>query len=215
MPPAKPLKKEESEDLFFACGGDIDWSQVSDSQFDIQLQTQVETQPETQAETQTTLIGGPSLAKLAHSSVSPPVRTISIESGSSIQTNDSSKTLAVDDEDVETRALLDNIDWSDWETDDEDNTITTPRKPKSPSKAKKFTPVKPINLRGMTAAGGGGGLAITPPPYTKPCTRCIVMGITDYKEVNDLVKVSGLLRSTPPFLFRREVCRHQASYLIT
>ena len=217
MPPAKPLKKEESEDLFLAFG-DIDWSQVSETQFDTQLQTQVETQPETQSETQTTLIGGPSLAKLAHSSTSPPVRTISIESGSSTQTNDSIKTLVVDADDVDMRALLEgaeNIDWSDWDTDEENNTIMTPRKPKSPSKTKKFSPVRPRNVGGMAVGGGGGGPATTLPPYTKPCTRCVVMDVTDYREVEGTVKVSGLLRSTPPFLSRREVCRHQASYLIT
>ena len=203
MPPAKLIKKEESEDLFLAFGDDIDWSQVSqtqiDSQLDSQLGTEPETQIETQTETQTTLIGGPSLAKLAHKSASPPVRTISVESGSSTQTNDSAKTLVVDDEDVDYRALLDgaeNIDWDDWGTDEETNGIlTTPRKPKSPSKAKKFTPSK--KLRGLAVAGGGGGLAITPQPYTKPCTRCIVLDISDYKEIAGPVKVSGLLRSSP------------------
>ena len=189
MPPARLVKKEESEDLFLAFG-DIDWSQVSqtqlDTQLDTQLNTQQETQQETQVETQTTLIGGPSLAKFAHLSVSPPLRTISTESGSSTQTNDSVKTLVVDDEDVDYRALLEgaeNFDWDDWGTDEEDNVLTTPRKPKSPSKSKKFTPVKPRNLRGMAVAGGGGGaLAITPPPYKKPCTRCIVVKKTMFDD---------------------------------
>ena len=218
MPPAKPLKKEESEDLFPAFN-DIDWSQVSDSQFDTQLdtqlQTQLGTQPETQVETQTTLVGGSSPPKFPHSSVSPPVRTVSNESGSSTQTNDSAKTL-VDDEDVDYRALLEgaeNIDWSDWGTDEETNAITTPRKPKSPSKSK-FTPVKPKNLRGMAVAGGNGGLAITPPPYTEPHTRCIVVDISDYKELGHSVKVSNPLCSFPRFPSRREVCRRWASYLI-
>jgi len=211
MPPARLIKKEESEDLFLAFGDDIDWSQVSQTQIDSQLDSQLGTQLETQTETQTTLIGGPSLAKLAHKSTSPPVRTISTESGSSTQTNDSAKTLVVDDEDVDYRALLEgaeNIDWDDWGTDEETNGITTPRKPKTPSKAKKFTPVKPMNLRGMTVAGGGGGLAITPPPYTKPCMRCIVLGISNYKELDHPVKVSGPLRSPPQFSpSRRDVCR--------
>lgn len=212
MPPAKPLKKEESEDLFPAFA-DIDWSQVTDSQFDTQLdtqlQTQSETQLETQVETQITLIGESSLPKLPHSSISPPVRTISIESGSSTQTNDSIKTLVVDDEDVDYRALLEgaeNFDWSDWGSDEESNAITTPRKPKSPSKSK-FTPVKPKHLRGMVIAGSNGGSVITPPPYTEPCTRCIVVNISDYKEMGHPVKVSNLLHSFPRFLPRREVCR--------
>ena len=196
MPPTKPLKKEESEDLFPAFN-DIDWSQVTDSQLDTQLQTQTQlgTQPETQVETQTTLVGGSSLPKFPHSSTSPPVRTISTESGSSTQTNDSAKTLVVDDEDVDYEALLEgaeNFDWSDWGTDEESNAITTPRKPKSPSKAK-FTPVKSKNLRGMAVAGG----AITPPPYTQQCTRCIVVNISDYKELNHPAKVSNV-RSFPP-----------------
>lgn len=206
MPPAKLLKKEESEDLFLALG-DIDWSQVSGSQFDTQLDTQLQTQlgtqlPETQAETQTTLIGEPSLQKLAHSSVPPPVRTISTESGSSTQTNDSAKTLVVDDEDVDYRALLEgaeNFDWSDWGTDEESNAITTPRKPKSPSKSKKFTPVKPENLRSTAVGGGSGALTITPPPYTQPCTRCIVVIISNYMVLDDLVQVSDLLLSSLPF----------------
>jgi len=207
MPPAKPLrlvKKEESEDLF---PGDIDWSQVTETQFGTQLDTQLQTQPETQVESQTTLIGEPSLAKLARSSASPPVRTISIESGSSTQTNDSAKTL-VDDEDVDYRALFegaDNVDWEDWGTDEENNGITTPRKPKSP-KTKKFTPVKPKNLRGMGIAGGGGGLAITPPPYTKPCMRCIVVNITKYDYVDHPVQVSDL--PLPLTLFRGVVSSH-------
>ena len=205
---AKVVKKEESEDLSVVFG-DIDWSQVSqtqtdDAQVDPQFGTQPETQQETQAETQTTLIGGPALAKLAHKSVSPPVRTISTESGSSTQTNDSAKTLVVDDEDVDYRALLDgaeNFDWDDWDTDDETNGVTTtPRKLKSPSKTKKFTPVKPKNLKGMAIAGGGGGLAITPPPYTKPCTRCIVVQAPDNKALYNQPRVSGLLHSLPPVL---------------
>jgi len=213
MPPAKSLrrvKKEESEDLFLAFD-DIDWSQVSETQLDTQLDAQLQTQSETQVETQTTLIGEPSLAKLARSSVSPPVRTISIESGSSTQTNDSAKTLVVDDEDVDYRALLEGaekIDWEDWGTDEENNGITTPRKPKSP-KTKKFTPVKPKNLRGMGIAGGGGGLAITPPPYTKPCMRCIVVSVTKYKYVDHPVQVSDLPPSPHPFsLSRGEVSRY-------
>lgn len=204
MPPAKPLKKEESEDLFPAFN-DIDWSQVTDSQLDTQLdtqlqtQTQLETQPETQVETQTTLVGGSSLPKLLHSSTSPPVRTVSTESGSSTQTNDSVKTLVVDDEDVDYQALLEgaeNFDWNDWGTDEESNAITTPRKPKSPSKAK-FTPVKPKNLRSMAVAGG----AITPPPYTQQCTRCIVVNISDYKELDHPAKASNLC-SFPRFPLR-------------
>ena len=199
MPPTGSLaKKEESEEDLFLAFGDIDWSQVSQTQLDTQLDSQPETQLETQVETQTTLIGGPSLAKFAHLSVSPPLRTVSNESGSSTQTNASDKTLVVDDEDVDFRALFEgaeNIDWDDWGTDDENNAITTPRKLKSPSKSKKFTPVKPRNLRGMTVAGGGGGLAITPPPYTKPCTRCIVVKITIYHEIDHPVQVSGVLRS--------------------
>jgi hypothetical protein len=201
MPPARSLvKKEESEDLFLAFDDGIDWSQVSQTQFDTQPDTQLETQPETQVETQTTLVGGPSLAKFVHSSVSPPLRTISTESGSSTQTNDSAKTLVVDDEDVDYRALLEgaeNFDWDDWGTDEEDNGITTPRKLKSPSMTKKFTPVKPRNLRGV--AVGGGGLVITPPPYTKPCTRCIVVKTTNYNYMDHPVQVSGLLRSSLPF----------------
>ena len=201
---AKVIKKEESEDLFLIFD-DIDWSQVSqtqidDTQVDTQPETQPETQQETQTETQTTLIGGPSIAKLAHKSVSPPVRTISTESGSSTQTNDSAKTLVVDDEDVDYRALLDgaeNFDWDDWGTDEETNGITTtPKKPKTPSKTKKFTPVKPKNLKGMAVAGGGGGLVITPPPYTKPCTRCVVVKITDYRALDNEPKVSKLLHSS-------------------
>jgi len=204
MPPAKRIKKEESEDLYLAFGNDIDWSQVSetqvDSQLDSQLATQPETQVETQTETQTTLTGGPSLVKLTHSSVSPPLRTISTESGTSTQTNDSAKTLVAYDEDEDYRALLEgaeNIDWDDWGTDEETNGVTTPRKHKTPPKTKKFTPVKPKNLKGMGVAGGGGGLVSTPPPYTKPCTRCIVMEIIDYRETHDNVMVSGPLRSSP------------------
>jgi len=201
---AKVIKKEESEDLS-TLFGDFDWSQLSQTQFDdtqvgTQLGTQPETQQETQAETQTTLIGGPSLAKLAHKSVSPPVRTISTESGSSTQTNDSAKTLVVDDEDVDLRVLLEgaeNFDWDDWGTDEENNSLTTPRKPKTPSKTKKFTPVKPKNLKGMAVAGGGGGLVITPPPYTKPCKRCIVVKVDDYRQLGDVAKVSRLLHSFP------------------
>ncbi|KAF9644272.1 Dna2-domain-containing protein [Thelephora ganbajun] len=34
------------------------------------------------------------------------------------------------------------------------------------------------------AVVGGGGLAITPPPYTKPCTRCIVVKITKYDDMD-------------------------------
>lgn len=203
MPPAKSLvKKEESEEDLFLALDDIDWSQVSHTQFDTQPDTQPETQLETQVETQTTLIGGLSLAKFVHASVSPPLRTISIESGSSTQTNNSAKTLVVDDEDVDYRALLEgaeNFDWDDWGLDEENLGITTPKKPKSPSKAKKFTPVKPKNLRGVAVAGGGGELVITPPPYTKPCTRCIVVKITDYDTLGHPVKVSELLRS---FRFR-------------
>lgn len=194
MPPRKPLVKlvkKESVDLF---DDGIDWSQVSETQFDTQSDTQIQTQSQsqTQVETQTTLIGKPSLTKLAHSSVSPPVRTISVESGSSTQTNDLTKTLVVDDEDVDYRALLEgaeNIDWEDWGTDEENSAITTPRKLKSPSKSKKFTPVKPKNLRGV--AGGGGASAITPPPYTKPCMRCIVVNITKYDRLDEPVQVSG------------------------
>jgi hypothetical protein len=207
MPPTKSLKKQESVDLFLVLDDGIDWSQVSETQFDTQLDTQLQTQPETQSETQvetqTTLIGEPSFVKPAHSSASPPVRTISVESGSSTQTNDSAKTL-VDDEDVDYRALLEgaeNIDWDDWGTDEEDNTITTPRKPKTPSKSKKFTPVKPKNLRGMVVAGGGGELAITPPPYTKPCTRCIVVNVTRYDYLDHPVQVSGFSYSCPPPFF--------------
>ena len=200
MPSA--VKKEESgEDLFLAFDDGIDWSQVSQTQFDTQLDTQPDTQPETQletqVETQTTLIGGASLTKFAHLSVSPPLRTVSNESGSSTQTNDSARTLVVvDDEDVDYRALLEgaeNIDWDDWGTDEENNAIATPRKPKSPSKSKKFTPVKPKNLRGMATMGGGGGLAITPPPYEKLCTRCIVVKITRYGELDEPVQVNGPL----------------------
>lgn len=202
MPPTKPLKKEESEDLFPAFN-DIDWSQVSESQLDTQAdsqsQTQIEAQPpETQTETQTTLVSEPSHVKLAHSSVSPPIRTISTKSGSSIRTNDSAKTLVVDDEDVDYRALLEgaeNFDWSDWGTDDEDNTTTSPGKLKSPSMSKKFTPVKPKNLKGITARGNGA-LTITPPPYTDQCMRCIVVSIMDYKELDHPVKVIDLLRSS-------------------
>jgi len=201
MPPAKSfVKKEESEEDLFLAFGDIDWSQVSQTQFDAQPDTQLQTQQlETQAETQTTLVGGPSLVKLAHSSVSPPVRTISIESGSSTQTNSSTKTIVVDDEDVDYRALLEgaeNFDWDDWGMDEENDGITTPRKPKSPTKAKKFTPVKPKNLRGMGVAGGGGP-TITPPPYTKPCTRCIIVNITKYSDLDHPVQVSGLLPPSP------------------
>jgi hypothetical protein len=118
MPPARPLKKEESEDLFPAFD-DIDWSQVSDSQFDTQLdsqlQTQVGTQPETQVETQTTLVGG-SLSRQTRSFIrfaSSPDHLY--ESGSSTQTNDSAKTLVVDDEDVDYRALLEGAENIDWE----------------------------------------------------------------------------------------------------
>jgi len=221
---AKVVKKEESEDLSLAFG-DIDWSQVSqtqidDTQVDTQQGTQPETQQETQAETQTTLIGGPSLAKLAHKSVSPPVRTISTESGSSTQTNDSAKTIVVDDEDVDYRALLEgaeNFDWDDWGTDDETNGVTTtPKKHKTPSKSKKFTPVKPKNPKGLAAGGGGGGLAITPPPYAKPCTRCIVVSVSDYKELGDVPKVSGLLRSSPWFSPScGGTCGHWTGRLIT
>ena len=211
MPPAKPLvKKEESEEDLFLAFDDIDWSQVSQTQFDTQLDTQPETQLETQVETQTTLIGDPSLPKVAHSSASPVLQTISTESGTSTQTNASAKTLVVDDEDVDYRALLEgaeNIDWDDWDTDEETGGITTPRKPKTPSKGKKFTPVKPANLRGMAVAGGSGGLAITPPPYRKPCTRCIVVKVTNYGELSHPVKVSWLLRSSVS-PSRRKVCRH-------
>ena len=216
MPLPKSLKKEESEDLFLAFD-DVDWSQVSETQFDTQLDTQVQTQSETQTETQTTLIGGPSLAKLAHSSVSPPVRTISIESGSSTQTNSSTKTIIVDDEDVDYRALLEgteNIDWDDWDwdTDEEDNGVRTPRKPKSPSKAKKFSPVRPINLRGMGVAGGSGGLTTTPPPYTKLCMRCIVVEVINYKQGMDHpVKVSGLLRSSSRNSLFQKLFPHHSS----
>lgn len=221
MPPTKPLKKEESEDLFLAFN-DIDWSQVSESQFDTQADTQSQTQigtqpPETQTETQTTLVSEPSLTKLAHSSVSPPIRTAPIKSGSSIQTNDSAKTLVVDDEDVDYRTLLEgaeHFDWSDWGTDDEDNTTTTPGKLKSPSMSKKFTPVKPKNLKGI-AARGNGALTITPPPYTDQCRRCIVVSIMDYRELNDPVKVTDLLRSSLCFPSCRGVCGHQANYFIT
>ena len=204
MPPAKPLKKEESEDLFPAFN-DIDWSQVSDSQFDTQLDTQLQTQlgtqtqTETQVETQTTLVGEPSLPKFPHASVSPPVRTISTESGSSTQTNDSVKTLVVDDEDVDYRALLEgaeNFDWDDWGTDEETNGVTTtPKKLQTPSKTKKFTPVKPKNLKGIAVAGGGGGLVITPPPYTKRCTRCIVVKVPDHRALDEGPKVSRLFPS--------------------
>ena len=203
-PPAKLVKKEESEDFFLAFT-DIDWSQVPQTQLDSQLNTQpstqtesqTESQTETQVESQTTLIGSTSLAKFAHLSVSPPIRTISTESGTSTQTNDSAKTLVVDPEDVDYEALFegtDAIDWDDWDTDKETNGFSTPRKPKSPSKSKKFTPMKPGNLRGLVAAGGGGGSAITPPPYTKLCTRCIVLKITSNGELSHQVKVSGLLR---------------------
>ena len=202
MPPTRPLVKEESVDLFLALDDGIDWSQVSETQFDSQLSTQLptqsQTQSETQIETQTTLVGGPSLVKLAHSSVSPPVRTISIESGGTTQTNHSTKTLVdEDDEAVDYRALLEgaeNIDWDDWGTDEEDSKLKTPRKLKSPSMSKKFTPVKPKNLRGI--AGGGGVSAVTPPPYTKPCTRCIVVNSTKYDYMNHPVLVSG--SSCPP-----------------
>ena len=221
MPPAKPLKKEESEDLFPAAFDGIDWSQVSDSQLDTQLdsqlQTQIGTQPDTRVETQTTLVGGTSLPKLPHSSVSPPVRTISTESGSSTQTNDSAKTLVVDDEDVDYIALLEgaeNFDWSDWGTDEESNAITTPRKPKSPSKSK-FSPAKPKNLRGVAVAGGNGGSTITPPPYTELCTRCMVVNITRYQEMDHPVIVSNLFPSFPQFPSRREICRREANYLVT
>ena len=193
MPPSKSLVKKESVDLFLAFDEGIDWSQVSETQLDTQPDTQIQTQSHTQVETQTTLIGNPSLTKLAHSSVSPPVRTISVESGSSTLSCGSTKTLVVDDEHVDYRALLEgaeNIDWDDWGTDEENNAITTPRKPKSPSKSKKFTPVKPKNLRGV--AGGGGALAITPPQYTIPCTRCIVVNITRYDYLEDPVQVSGV-----------------------
>lgn len=191
MPPGKSLvKKEESVDLFLAFDDGIDWSQVSETQFDSQLDTQIQTQSQTQVETQNTVIGKPSPAKLVHSSVSPPVRTISVESGSSTQTNDSTRTIVVDDEDVDYRALLEgaeNINWDDWDSDEENNAIKTPRKLKSPSKSKKFTPVKPKNLGG--GAEGGGGIAITPPPYTKSCTRCIVVNTTKYDYLDDPVQV--------------------------
>jgi len=186
------VKKEESLDLFLAFDDGIDWSQVSETQLDSQLQTQPETQSQTQVETQTTLIGKPALAKLAHTSASPPVRTISTESGGSTQTNDSAKTLVVDDEDVDYRALLEgaeNIDWDNWDTDEDDNVVTTPRKLKSPSMSKKFSPVKPNNLQGVT--GGSGVPAITPPPYTKPCTRCVVVNITRYDYLDHPVQVSS------------------------
>lgn len=205
-PPTKSLlKKEESADLF---DDGIDWSQVSDAQFDTQFDTQThaqsQTQSQTQVETQTTLVGKPSLAKLAHSFASPSARTISVESGTSVQTNDSAKTLiVVDDEDVDYRALLEgaeNVDWNDWGSDEENKVTTTPRKLKSPSKSKKFTPVKPKNLKGV--AGGAGALAITPPPYTKQCTRCIVVNITRYDQLDDPVLVSRFLSSSVP-LFPR------------
>jgi hypothetical protein len=208
-PPTKSLRKEESVDFF---DDSIDWSQVSETQFDTQLDTQIQSQSQTQVETQTTIIGKPSLAKLAHSSASPPVRTISLESGSSVQTNDSTKTLVVDDEDVDYRALLEgaeNINWDDWGSDEENNVTASPRKLKSPSKSKKFTPVKSKNLKGVV--GGGGALAITPPPYTIPCTRCVVVNITRYDYLDDPVQVSGF--SCPLSLFsssRTEFCWHQA-----
>lgn len=202
MPPGKSLvKKEESVDFF---DDGIDWSQVSDAQFDTQLGTQIQsqsqTQSQTQVETQTTLVGKPSAAKLAHSPVLPPARTISVESGGSTLTSGSARTIiVVDDEDVDYRALLEgaeNINWEDWDSDEDNNAITTPRKLKSPSKSKKFSPVKPINPRGVV--GGAGSLAITPPPYTKPCTRCIVVKITRYDRLDDPVQVNGL--SCPLFL---------------
>ena len=206
MPPRKLLvKKEESLDLFPGFENGIDWSQVSESQFDAQPDTQLQTQSQTQVETQTTLIGGHSVAKLSHSFVSPPARTISIESGSSTQTNDSIKTLVVDEEDVDYRALLEgaeNIDWDNWDSDDDNGVITTPRKLKSPSKSKKFTPVKPKNLRGIT--GGSGVLAVTPPPYTKRYTRCIVVDITRYDYLDHPVQVSGLLCPLSHLLSRWE-----------
>ena len=220
MPPRKSLvKKEESLDLFLAFDDGIDWSQVSetqlDSQLDSQLQTQPETQSQTQVETQTTLIGKPSLAKLAHPPASPPVRTISAESGGSTQTNDSVKTLVVDDEDVDYRALLEgaeNIDWDNWDTDEDDNVVTTHRKLKSPSMSKKFSPVKPQNLRGVT--GGSGVPAITPPPYAKPCMRCVVVNTTRYDYLDHPVQVSSRLRY-PCHAFsmsRWEFLRHKASH---
>jgi hypothetical protein len=212
MPPSRLLIKKESVDLF---DDGIDWSQVSETQFDTQSQTQAQSQ--TQVETQTTLIGKPPLTKLAHSSVFPPVRTISVESGSSTLTNASVKTLVVDDEDVDFRALLEgaeNINWDDWDSDEDNNAITTPRKLKSPSKSKKFTPVKPKNLNG--AAGHGGTMVVTPPPYTKPCTRCMVMSITRYDLLDDPVQVNGFpcpCSFFPPS--RREFCMYQDEHLVT
>lgn len=207
MPPSRSrlVKKEESTDHFLAFDEDIDWSQVSETQFESQLGTQIEiqsqSQSQTQVETQTTHIRKPCPTKLAHSPASPPVRTISVESGNSTLTNDSAKTLVVDDEDVGYGALLEgaeNIDWDDWGTDEENNGITTPGKLKSPSKFKRFTPVKPKNLGGI--AGGSRTLATTLPPYTKPCTRCIVVNTTRHDNLDDPVQVSGFSCS-PSLLF--------------
>lgn len=200
MPPTKPLKKEESEDLFLGFN-DIDWSQVSESQWDTQADTQLQTliETQTQAETQTTLISEPSLTKLAHPSACPPIQTVSVKSESSTQTNDSTKTLVVDDEDVDYIALLEgaeNFDWSDWGTEDEDNTTTTSGKLKSPSMSKKFTPVKPKNPKRVTAGAGNSAVMITPPPYTDQCKRCIVVSVTDYNETDHPVKVTDLLCSS-------------------
>lgn len=194
MPPSKSLIKKESVDHFLAFDDGIDWSQVSETQFDTQPDTQIQIESQTQVETQTTLVGEPSLAKFPHSSISPPVRTISIESGGSTLTSDSARTvIVVDDEDVDYRALLEgaeNINWDDWGTDEENDAITTPKKLKSPSKSKKFAPVKPKNLKGV--AGGGGPHAITLPPYTKQCTRCIVVSIARYDHLDDPVQVSRI-----------------------
>lgn len=184
--PRKSLTKEDSVDLFQAFNDGIDWSQISETQLD----SQFDTQQQIQSQTQTTLVGNPSVVKLAHSPAPPPARTISVESGGSTRTNDSIRTLVVDDEDVDYQALLEgaeNIDWDDWDTDEDNNIITTPRKLKSPSLSKKFTPV---NLRGI--GGSGSGLTITPPPpYTKPCTRCIVVDVTKYHYLDEPVVVSS------------------------